>query len=123
MTNPESSIEKLNILKDLGIEISIDDFGTGYSSLSYLKRLPVSKLKIDQSFTRGIPDDRDDVVIVKTIIALAENLNLKLIAEGVETEEQKEFMFENGCHEIQGYLYSKPISSDEMKAFIEEYFT
>ncbi|QOY51795.1 EAL domain-containing protein [Candidatus Sulfurimonas baltica] len=121
MTNPEVSIKKLNILKELGIEISIDDFGTGYSSLSYLKRLPVSKLKIDQSFTRGIPGDKDDVVLVKTIIALAKNLNMKVIAEGVETKEQKEFMYENGCVEIQGYLYSKPIPSEETKKFIISY--
>jgi len=121
MVNPESSIKKLNMLKELGIEIVIDDFGTGYSSLSYLKRLPVSKLKIDQSFSRGVPNDRDDVVISKTIIALAKNLNIKVLAEGVETQEQKEFMYENGCHEIQGYLYSKPIPSDKARDFILKY--
>ena len=121
MTDPESSIEKLNTLKDMGILIAIDDFGTGYSSLSYLKRLPVSKLKIDQSFTRGIPDDKDDASIVKTIIALAENLNMSIIAEGVETKEQKEFMYENGCREIQGYFYSKPMPADDTKKFIALY--
>ena len=121
MTNPEASIEKLNILKELGVEIAIDDFGTGYSSLSYLKRLPVSKLKIDQSFTRGIPEDKDDVAIVKAIISLAKSLNLKLLAEGVETEKQKEFMHENGCHEIQGYLYAKPMPCDETGKFIARY--
>jgi len=118
MRDPESSIEKLNALKKLGIEIAIDDFGTGYSSLSYLKRLPVSKLKIDQSFTKGLPDDKDDVAIVKAIISLAENLNMSIIAEGVETKEQKEFMVLNGCNEIQGYFYSKPLSSDDMKKFM-----
>ncbi|MCW8894835.1 MAG: EAL domain-containing protein [Sulfurimonas sp.] len=121
MTNPESSIEKLNMLKEMGIKIAIDDFGTGYSSLSYLKRLPVSKLKIDQSFIRGVPDDKDDVAIVKTIISLAKNLNIKIIAEGVETLEQKEFMYENGCSEIQGYFYSKPMSSEDTKKFIALY--
>jgi EAL domain-containing protein (putative c-di-GMP-specific phosphodiesterase class I) len=121
MANPESSIEKLNILKELSIEIAIDDFGTCYSSLSYLKRLPVGKLKIDQSFTKGIPNDRDDVIIVKTIIALAKNLNMKVIAEGVETKEQKEFMYENGCHEIQGYFYARPMTSDKTREFIASY--
>lgn len=121
MINPESSIEKLNMLKELGIEIAIDDFGTGYSSLSYLKRLPVGKLKIDQSFSSGVPNDRDDVVISKTIIALAKNLNMKVLAEGVETLEQKEFMYENGCYEIQGYFYSKPLPADEAREFIVKY--
>jgi diguanylate cyclase (GGDEF)-like protein/PAS domain S-box-containing protein len=121
MINPESSIEKLNMLKELGIEIAIDDFGTGYSSLSYLKRLPVGKLKIDQSFSRGVPNDRDDVVISKTIIALAKNLNMKVLAEGVETQEQKEFMYENGCYEIQGYFYSKPLPADKAREFILKY--
>lgn len=121
MINPESSIEKLNMLKELGIEIAIDDFGTGYSSLSYLKRLPVSKLKIDQSFSRGVPNDRDDVVISKTIIALAKNLNMKVLAEGVETQEQKDFMYENGCYEIQGYFYSKPLRADDAREFILKY--
>ena len=121
MKNPENAIEVLSSISDMGVELAIDDFGTGYSSLSYLKRLPVSKLKIDQSFTRGLPDDKDDAAIVKTIISLAKNLSLKLIAEGVETEEQKEFMLENGCSEIQGYLYSKPMSSEETKKFIASY--
>ncbi|MBW6489079.1 EAL domain-containing protein [Sulfurimonas sp.] len=121
MINPESSIKKLNMLKELGIEIAIDDFGTGYSSLSYLKRLPVGKLKIDKSFSRGVPNDRDDVVISKTIIALAKNLNMKVLAEGVETQEQKEFMYENGCYEIQGYFYSKPLPANEAREFILKY--
>lgn len=118
MQDPESSIEKLNILKELGVKIAIDDFGTGYSSLSYLKRLPVSKLKIDQSFTRGIPEDKDDMAIVKAIISLADSLNIETIAEGVETQEQKEFMYENGCNEIQGYYYGKPLDGEAMREFI-----
>ncbi|NOR57450.1 MAG: EAL domain-containing protein, partial [Sulfurimonas sp.] len=118
MQDPESSIEKLNMLKELGIEIAIDDFGTGYSSLAYLKRLPVNKLKIDQSFTSSIPADKDDMAIVKAIISLSKSLNMKTIAEGVETQAQKEFMCANGCDEIQGYLYSKPLISEEMRAFI-----
>ena len=118
MKNPEYSIEKLNKMQELGFKIAIDDFGTGYSSLSYLKRLPISKLKIDKSFIDGLPDDKDDTAIVKAIISLAQNLNIKIIAEGVETEEQKNFMYKNGCDEIQGYLYSKPMSSKETKEFI-----
>ena len=114
MSNPEQSIRKLKRLSEMGIEIAIDDFGTGYSSLSYLKKLPLNKLKIDQSFVRDIPDDEEDVAITKAIIALGKSLNLRLIAEGVETKEQKDFLLENNCHFIQGYYYSKPVPADEI---------
>lgn len=109
---PEEIIEKLTQIDDYGIKISIDDFGTGYSSLSLLKRLPIHKLKIDKSFVKDIPDDEEDVEIVKSIIALAKSLKLELIAEGVETSFQKEFLLKNGCRYIQGYLYSSPLSSE-----------
>jgi EAL domain-containing protein (putative c-di-GMP-specific phosphodiesterase class I) len=122
MTNPEQSIKKLNRLSQLGIEIAIDDFGTGYSSLSYLKKLPLHKLKIDQSFIRDIPQDNDDVAITKAIIAIAKSLNLKLIAEGVETKEQKDFVIENGCLAIQGYLYSKPLNKEAIEQLLAEEF-
>jgi len=115
MKNPKKSIEILNKIKQLGIKVNIDDFGTGYSSLAYLKKLPISKLKIDRSFIKDIPQDKDDMVIVKTIINLAKNLNLQLIAEGVETEEQRDFIFSNGCDYIQGYFYSKPLNHEEFK--------
>jgi len=115
MTNPEEAIVILKQVSDLGIELAIDDFGTGYSSLSYLKKLPIDKLKIDQSFVRDLPDDEEDAGITKAVIALAKSLNLKIIAEGVETKEQKEFLIENGCSSIQGYYYSKPIPSVEME--------
>ena len=118
MTNPEDTIKILNLINDLGIELAIDDFGTGYSSLSYLKKLPISKLKIDQSFVKDLPFDEEDVGITKAVIALAKSLNLRVIAEGVETEEQKEFLVENGCRDIQGYLYAKPMPADEMKEFL-----
>jgi len=108
----------LNKIREIGISISIDDFGTGYSSLSYLKRLPIDKLKIDRSFIKDIPEDQDDIAIVKTIIALANNLSLELIAEGVETEQQKNFLFKEGCHNIQGYLYSKPLPADKCREFL-----
>ena len=115
MQKPEEMIQKLKQLSNMGIKIAIDDFGTGYSSLSYLKRLPINTLKIDQSFVRDVPDDDEDVAIVKAIIALAKSLNLSLIGEGVETIEQRDFLLENGCEKIQGYFYSKPIPADEFK--------
>jgi len=114
MDNPEASIEKLKQISEMGIEIAIDDFGTGYSSLSYLKKLPLDKLKIDQSFIRDIPEDEDDMAITKAIIALGKSLNLKLIAEGVETKAQKDFLIESGCDMIQGYYYSRPLPVNEI---------
>lgn len=122
MRNPEKSIKILNELNNLGIAISIDDFGTGYSSLAYLKKLPISKLKIDRSFVKDIPSDSDDVAITKTIINLCESLNLKVIAEGVETLDQKRFFIENGCKFIQGYFYSKPVSSSQMEELLKQNF-
>ena len=98
--------------------MSIDDFGTGYSSLSYLKRLPIDRIKIDQSFVRGIPSDTDDVAITKTIVSLGKNLGLNVIAEGVETEEQRDFLLSIGCEYGQGYYYYKPMPAAEfLKAF------
>jgi len=120
MKNPEHTSELLKELSDLGIGIAIDDFGTGYSSLAYLKRLPIDKLKIDRSFIMDIPADEDDVAIVKVIIALAQNLGLSLVAEGVETEEQKEFLIANGCRNIQGFLYGRPITVDQMGAMLKQ---
>ena len=115
MEKPKEMILKLNKLNSMGIKIAIDDFGTGYSSLSYLKKLPINTLKIDQSFISGVPQDNEDVAIVKAIIAIAKSLNLDLVGEGVETLEQKEFLLTNGCQNIQGYFYSKPIPSYEVK--------
>ncbi|ABB45277.1 diguanylate cyclase/phosphodiesterase [Sulfurimonas denitrificans DSM 1251] len=111
----------LNAIRELGISISVDDFGTGYSSLSYLKRLPIDKLKIDRSFVKDLPHDKDDIAIVKTIIALANNLSLELIAEGVETKEQRDFLLSEGCHNIQGYFYSKPLKVNECREFLLNY--
>ena len=110
----EEVITKLNQLNNLGIGISIDDFGTGYSSLSLLKRLPINRLKIDRSFVKDIPEDEEDVAIVKAIIALAKSLKLDLIAEGVETTEQRDFLIDHGCINIQGHYYSHPIPEEEM---------
>jgi diguanylate cyclase (GGDEF)-like protein/PAS domain S-box-containing protein len=118
MNNPDASIEKLRTISDLGIELAIDDFGTGYSSLAYLKKLPLNKLKIDRSFIIDLPQDEEDSAITKAIIALGKSLNLTLIAEGVETKEQKDFLVQNGCENIQGYLYSPPVSQEIMTNFL-----
>ncbi len=118
MKNTAHVISVLGSIKELGISISIDDFGTGYSSLSYIKRLPIDKLKIDRSFIKDIPKDKEDIAIVRTIIALAKNLSLELIAEGVETQEQVDFLVKEGCVNIQGYFYSKPLSADECRDFL-----
>lgn len=110
LKRPEYAIDALHKLKQLGISISIDDFGIGYSSLSQLKHLPVDKLKIDQSFVHDIPHDKDDEAIACAVIALGHSMNLKVIAEGVETVAQREFLIFQGCDEGQGYLYSRPVS-------------
>lgn len=119
MTNPQKSITILESISELGVKISIDDFGTGYSSLAYLKRLPIDKLKIDKSFVDGLPDDEDDVAIARTIIGLAKSMGMSIIAEGVETKEQKAFLAENGCALVQGYFYAKPMNSDLMEEFLK----
>jgi len=121
MNNPEHSIEILEELNALGISIAVDDFGTGYSSLAYLKRLPICKLKIDKSFIDNVHTNEEDAVLAKTIINLSKNLNLKVIAEGVECKEQKDFLLENGCHFIQGYFYSRPLPVVEMYEFLKKY--
>ncbi len=120
MNDPEQAIKTLNQLKELDITISVDDFGTGYSSLAYLKRLPIGKLKIDQSFIRDLPHDDEDATLTRTIIGLAQNLNLDLIAEGVETKAQHAFVTENGCNNIQGYFYSQPRPEDEISELLQQ---
>ncbi|WP_324172874.1 sensor domain-containing protein [Sulfurimonas sp.] len=120
MKNPDKSIEVLKTLDKMGISIAIDDFGTGYSSLAYLTKLPIKKLKIDKSFIDGIIDNQEDSVITIAVINLCISLNLKVIAEGVETKEQESFLLENGCKFVQGYLYSKPLSAKNMTNFLQE---
>lgn len=113
MHNTEYVIDTFRRIKQMGLRLAIDDFGTGYSSLSNLKRLPLDKLKIDQSFVRGLPADLDDVAIVNAINAMARSLGFTVIAEGVETQAQADFLQEMGCEEAQGYLYSKPVTATE----------
>ncbi|MFC0236599.1 EAL domain-containing protein [Fictibacillus phosphorivorans] len=114
------AVAKMQQLKEMGIHLSIDDFGTGYSSLSYLKTFPIHTLKIDQSFTRNIYADPKDASLVETIIAMAHNLDLKVIAEGVETEEQLQFLQQKQCNEAQGYYFSRPISAEELAEILQE---
>ncbi len=109
MDNKESNIAILTNIKNMGVRISMDDFGTGYSSLSYLKRFPIHTLKIDQSFVKGITANADDAAIAGAIINLAHSLRLNVVAEGVETQEQHDFLLQNGCNQAQGYLISRPL--------------
>ncbi len=117
MADDTQILDSLCALKSLGIQLSIDDFGTGYSSLSYLKRFPLDSLKIDRSFIQDLPTNPEDVAIVNAIMALANTLNLKTIAEGVETPEQYAFLQANTCHEIQGYLFAKPMPIDDFYVY------
>jgi diguanylate cyclase (GGDEF)-like protein/PAS domain S-box-containing protein len=118
MQNAEATIMTLRELKRIGVRISIDDFGIGYSSLSYLKRLPIDTLKIDQSFVRDITTDPDDAAIATAVIALAHTLKLRVVAEGVETQEQLEFLSARHCDRMQGYLFSRPLTAEECGAFL-----
>jgi EAL domain-containing protein (putative c-di-GMP-specific phosphodiesterase class I) len=120
MHNPLNAIAIMNNLHDLGIRMSIDDFGTGYSSLSYLKKFKVYKLKIDQSFVCDISTNPEDKAIVSAIINLAKSLGLQTIAEGVETVEQLEYLREQGCNEMQGYLFNKPLPIEQFRTLLKQ---
>jgi diguanylate cyclase (GGDEF)-like protein/PAS domain S-box-containing protein len=119
MRDAEGSISLLQALRDTGVRITIDDFGTGYSSLAYLKRFPIDCVKIDRSFIQDLPDDRDDASITRSIIAMAHNMKLEVIAEGVETESQLTFLHGYGCDEIQGYLFSEPLDAEAFERFLD----
>ncbi|WP_370279619.1 EAL domain-containing protein [Pontibacterium sp.] len=112
--------DDLELLRPLGVEVSIDDFGTGYSSLSRLKSLPINTLKIDRSFINDIGQDSGDEVIIRTIIDMAHNLNLRVVAEGIETEEQHDFVRRHNCDMVQGYLFSRPVPLDELAQLLAE---
>jgi EAL domain-containing protein (putative c-di-GMP-specific phosphodiesterase class I) len=120
MSDVTPAVELLHRMKSLGVKLSIDDFGTGYSSLSYLSRFPIDTLKIDRSFVADITHDANDAAIVTSIIALAHNLKLAVIAEGVETAEQLDYLRRHGCDEIQGYYFSRPLPADEFEQLIRE---
>ncbi|MCK9201915.1 MAG: EAL domain-containing protein [Gallionella sp.] len=120
LENVEDTIAKMRELKLLGVSFSMDDFGTGYSSLQYLKQLPLDQIKIDRSFVRDIATDTNDAAIVQTIIAMSDALGLNVIAEGVETEAQCEFLDEHGCHAFQGFLFGKPLPRDQFEASLHQ---
>jgi EAL domain-containing protein (putative c-di-GMP-specific phosphodiesterase class I) len=121
MDNPEMAIGQLSALRRLGIKLAIDDFGTGYSSLAYLKLLPIQTLKVDRTFVKDIETDENDAAICAATIALAHNLGLEVVAEGVETKVQREFLAEHECDYLQGYLFSKPLPAAEATAFLMGY--
>lgn len=118
MSNVEGHTATLKALRELGVRISIDDFGTGYSSLSYLKQLPLDELKIDRSFVQDIPGDDQDEAIVRMILSLAHILDLTVVAEGVETQDQRAFLEQEGCDQIQGFLLRRPLEADDLEGFL-----
>ena len=120
MENTESALHKLDQFRAMGLKLAIDDFGTGYSSLSYLKRMPVNKLKIDKAFVNDIGIKRDDEAIILAVIALCKNLKLKVVAEGVETRRQLEFLKRYQCDEVQGYFFSKPLNEADCTRLLKE---
>jgi len=121
MQDPEMAIKIMQELVDAGMCIAVDDFGTGYSSLAYLKRLPAAWLKIDMEFIRNLPENEEDKVIVRSTIALAHALGMKVIAEGVETKDQLDFLQGEGCDAVQGYWFSKPLPSDEILSYLQQW--
>lgn len=121
MSDHQAATLLLEEIHDLGCKISIDDFGTGYSSLSYLKRLPIHKIKIDQSFIQDVPGEPDDEAIVSAVILIAKSMNLDVIAEGVETIAQEEFLLEHGCLFSQGFLYAEALPKDKFEAYLEQH--
>jgi EAL domain-containing protein (putative c-di-GMP-specific phosphodiesterase class I) len=120
MDKVNDTIAKMDALRARGVTLSLDDFGTGYSSLSQLKRLPLDQLKIDQSFVRDVLNGAMDASIVRTIISLGRSLNLGVIAEGVKTNEQREFLKGQGCASCQGFLFSRPLAAREFEAFVAD---
>lgn len=119
MGDPQRAIRTLSLIRDLGVRFAIDDFGTGYSSLAYLKKLPVSSIKIDKSFVKNMEHDRDNAIIVRSIIDLGHNLGLKVVAEGVETQEAQNMLRSYDCDEMQGYFYSRPIPADAVTKYLK----
>jgi EAL domain-containing protein (putative c-di-GMP-specific phosphodiesterase class I) len=123
LKNTDDSIKKMQQLRLMGIQFSIDDFGTGYSSLSYLKRLPLSQIKIDQSFIRDLVEDSMDLVMIQAIMMLGQNFQMSVIAEGVETEQQFEILKQYKCQLFQGYLFSKPLKLETFEQKVRDKLT
>jgi EAL domain-containing protein (putative c-di-GMP-specific phosphodiesterase class I) len=119
MQDDDVTLDTFRELSEMGVSLALDDFGTGYSSLSYLRRFPISRVKIDRSFVSGIPTNQNDTAIAGAIIAMARSLGLAVVAEGVETREQAEFLRDSGCHELQGYLLSPAVPADKLPRFLE----
>jgi EAL domain-containing protein (putative c-di-GMP-specific phosphodiesterase class I) len=115
LDNVEDTIAKMHAVRELGVNFSMDDFGTGYSSLSYLQKLPLEQLKIDQSFVKNMAFNNHDSAIIRTILSLGKNLDLSIIAEGVETEVQHEHLVNYGCQVFQGYLFGRPVPAEQFK--------
>ena len=122
MCEAEKTIEIMKALSSMGLQISIDDFGTGYSSLSYLKHYPIHTLKMDKSFIDHVTENEEDASFARMVVGIARNMHLDLIAEGVETAEQLEFLREEGCRLIQGFYFSKPLSPEDALKYLEEHY-
>jgi EAL domain-containing protein (putative c-di-GMP-specific phosphodiesterase class I) len=119
MHDVSRALDVLNALRDRGICIAIDDFGTGYSSMSLMKQFPIDTLKIDRSFVRNLPDDSEDEAIAQAIISMGKALGMMIVAEGVETTAQEDFLRDRGCDEMQGYLFSKPVQPEQMAEMLK----
>ena len=120
MDNPEEATRDLQALKQLGVKLALDDFGTGYSSLAYLKRFPFDFVKIDRAFVTDITTSKEDAALANAIIAMAHGLNLRVVAEGVETEEQLNYLRKQGCDELQGYYFSPPVPAEAFASMLRE---
>ncbi len=120
MQDDDVTIAAFRELNEMGVGLALDDFGTGYSSLSYLRRFPIGRVKIDRSFVSRIPTNPDDMALAAAIIAMAHSLRLSVVAEGVETLEQAEFLRESGCDELQGYLFSRAVPLEQFERFLEK---
>lgn len=121
MDDVEAAIKIMETIKSRGIHLAIDDFGTGYSSLAYLKRFPIDVLKVDRSFVMDIPDDKTDMAITAAVIAMAHKLSMRVVAEGIETQEQLDFLRENNCDDGQGYLLSRPLTLPQLHHFLVDH--
>jgi EAL domain-containing protein (putative c-di-GMP-specific phosphodiesterase class I) len=120
MENIDSVYQTLNAIRNTGVQISIDDFGTGYSSLSHLKRLPIDAIKIDRSFIRDLISDSDDAAIVTAMLAMGRTMGMKVVAEGVMTRQQADFLVTKGCDQLHGFYFCPPVSADDLETAITE---